>query len=131
MVTTHLRKGRSLQTEIRVDNHLLYDFTSRWLQVDLFELAQSLDQEGEYFIITCWCGNPGCAGIHRGIDIYYNDGKVFWVIYEPAPARTLVFDEQAYRKSVNIGLADFRATCQRHHLPSHDHWKLQRLDSVE
>ena len=127
MVTTHLRKGRSLQTEIRVDNHLLYDFTSRWLQVDLFELAQSLDQEGEYFIITCWCGNAGCAGIHRGIDIYYNGGRVFWVIYEPAPARTLVFDEQAYRQAVQTALAEFRQLGAQHPMSLVDRLMLDRV----
>ena len=52
-VTTHPREGLSLQTEIRVDDHLLYDFARYWLGVDLCELARSRRGDGEYYIITC------------------------------------------------------------------------------
>jgi hypothetical protein len=131
MVTTHARKDRSLQTEIRVDNHLLYDFTRFWLGVDLCELGRSLRWDGEYYIITCSCGEAGCAGIRRGVDVYREGNKVYWVIYEPGPERTFIFDEQAYHKAVDTALAEFRDLGARHPLSDLDRHRLGSLAGID
>ncbi len=131
LIRTRPRERPGLETLIWIDQDLLYDFTSRGLGVDLFELAQSLDQEGERLIITCSCGHAGCAGIHRGVDVYHGDGTVYWVIYEPAPARTVVFDEQAYRQAVEMGLAEFRQLGAEHPLSFLDRLQLHRLAGIE
>jgi hypothetical protein len=131
MVTTRPREGLSLETEIFVDNHLLYDFTGRWLGVDLCELGRSLRRDGEYFIITCSCGEAGCAGIRRGVDVYCEDDQVYWVIHEPEPARTFVFDEQAYQRAVDTALAEFRDLCARHPVSTLDRFRLDRLAGID
>ena len=35
--------------------------------LDVRRLADALTGEGEHFIFTCGCGEPGCVGIHEGI----------------------------------------------------------------
>ena len=35
--------------------------------LDIRRLAEALTSEGEHFIFTCGCGEPGCAGIHEGV----------------------------------------------------------------
>lgn len=130
LVTTQPREGTGVVTEISVDNDLLLG-PALGLGVDLAELALSLKGEGEYWIITDPDGEVIGTGIHRGVDVYSDGGKVYWVIYEPGPARTLVFDEQAYHRAVEIGLADFRGMCQRHPPPPHERWQLNRVEAID
>ena len=40
------------------------------------ELAEALTSEGEHFIFTCGCGEPGCAGIHEGVRSRLAGGQV-------------------------------------------------------
>ena len=131
VITQPGKKGHSLDTEIRVDNRALYDFTGLWLGVDLCELGRSSRWDGEYFIITCSCGIAGCAGIHRGVDVYRDDGRIYWVIYEPGPERTFVFDEQAYRRAVETALLDFRDLCARHPMSALDRYRLASLAEID
>ena len=35
--------------------------------LDIRRLAEALTSEGEHFIFTCGCGEPGCTGIHEGV----------------------------------------------------------------
>ena len=51
-----------LAGELRVDGMLVGE---RYV-VDVRRLASALVRNGEHFIFTCWCGEPGCAGIHEG-----------------------------------------------------------------
>lgn len=48
--------------ELRVDGELVGE---RYV-VDVRRLASALVCNGEHFIFTCGCGEPGCAGIHEG-----------------------------------------------------------------
>jgi hypothetical protein len=48
--------------ELRVDDDLVGE---RYV-VDVRRLASALVRNGEYFIFTCGCGEPGCVGIHEG-----------------------------------------------------------------
>jgi hypothetical protein len=49
--------------ELRVDGSRL----GEGYVLDVRRLADALTGEGEHFIFTCGCGEPGCAGIHEGV----------------------------------------------------------------
>ncbi len=49
--------------ELRVDGARL----GEGYVLDVRRLADALTREGEHFIFTCGCGEPGCAGIHEGV----------------------------------------------------------------
>jgi len=48
--------------ELRVDGSRL----GEGYVLDVRRLADALTGEGEHFIFTYGCGEPGCAGIHEG-----------------------------------------------------------------
>ena len=58
-----------LFVEIEIGDFLLVNYEHDDLAVDVIELAKSLNCDGEYFIVTCACGDAGCAGIQEGISI--------------------------------------------------------------
>jgi hypothetical protein len=105
---------RSLWTEILVDDELLLDFEGLWLAVDLGQLTLSLQGDGEFFILTCTCGVADCAGLTTGVQVYRDAENVHWVVREPGPTRTLVFDGEAYPKAIKQGLAQFEQRCAQH-----------------
>lgn len=105
---------RSLWTEILVDDELLLDFEGLTLAVDLGQLALSLQGDGEFFIITCTCGVAGCAGLTRGIQVTHDGRNVHWVVRQPGPTRTLVFDGEACARAIKQGLAQFEQLCIQH-----------------
>ena len=49
--------------ELRVDGARL----GEGYVLDIRRLAEALTSEGEHFIFTCGCGEPGCAGIFEGV----------------------------------------------------------------
>ena len=49
--------------ELRVDGSRL----GEGYVLDVRRLADALTGEGEHFIFTCGCGEPGCVGIHEGV----------------------------------------------------------------
>jgi hypothetical protein len=83
-----------LVVEIRIDGELLADF--RWYATDLQAVQQSCERPGPAFIVTCWCGYPGCAGLHYGLNVYHEGTTIRWRIPEPLPARTVIFQRTAY-----------------------------------
>ena len=60
-----------LAGELRVDGKLVGE---RYV-VDVRRLASALTRNGEHFIFTCGCGEPGCAGIHEGFHTWL-EGEV-------------------------------------------------------
>ena len=63
---------------------------------------------------TCTCGVAGCAGLTRGIEVTHNGQNVRWVIREPGPTRSLVFEGAGYVEAVRQGLAQFEQRCIEH-----------------
>ena len=69
--------------------------------LDIRRLAEALTREGEHFIFTCGCGEPGCAGIHEGVrsrisgDAVTLDGTL-----PKAGAFSVVLSVSAARKTV-------------------------------
>jgi hypothetical protein len=49
--------------ELRVDGARL----GEGYVLDIRRLAEALTSEGEHFIFTCGCGEPGCVGIFEGV----------------------------------------------------------------
>jgi hypothetical protein len=49
--------------ELRADGNRL----GEGFVLDVRRLADALTREGEHFIFTCGCGEPGCVGIFEGV----------------------------------------------------------------
>jgi hypothetical protein len=116
-----------LEAVIKIDGEPLVNFDFYGLAADLRELERSASDEGAFFIITCSCGNAGCAGIREGIEVKHRAGRVLWVYRNPwpdpetqpelvkrtkskryewvvrgirLPTRTFVFDAKQYREAI-------------------------------
>lgn len=98
------REDQYLVSEVLVDGIPVGDFST--IATDLAALHASIASSGVYSILTCWCGEPGCAGIHHGIDVLHRDGLIHWHIREPRPRRHFQFDASAYRAAVEQALSE-------------------------
>jgi hypothetical protein len=66
--------------------------------IDLIPLAKSCQLSGEFFIVTCGCGDAGCAGIDEGIRVAHFDDRIVWEVPDPISYRGLS-DEAVKRAS--------------------------------
>jgi hypothetical protein len=110
-IETRITPEGGVRAEILIDGNPL---VGPHLQVDLHSLASSLHGSGEYWIITCSCGDPGCSGITQGVSVFWDGSQVHWVILQPGPERALVFEGDAYREAIKKGLGDFVDSCRQH-----------------
>lgn len=82
-----------LMPDLQVDGRsVLEGFT-----LDLRALVASTHANGEYWIFTCGCGEPGCARINRPVVVRHGCGEVIWEV--PEPIREWV-DDDSYRELV-------------------------------
>jgi len=79
------RDERFWRVIVRVDDIPLVDFAYYELAADLRELEKSAEGDGEFFILTCSCGEPRCAGIRQGIQVSHQRDRVTWVYRRPLP----------------------------------------------
>ena len=104
-----------LWMKLLVDNEPLVDLDRYGLAIDWAELAATLKEAGEFFIITCTCRDPGCAGIREGIRVYRDNKNVHWVVRGFwGPTRALVFEHEAYAEAIERGIKEFRKLRERH-----------------
>ena len=89
-----------LVVEIKVDGEPLVDFN--YYATDLIALHQSIKEPGEWEIITCWCGDLGCAGLKQGIHVRHEDERIFWKINEPEPRRAFAFDKEQAMSEIKM-----------------------------
>lgn len=61
--------------------------------IDLRQLAKSCQLSGEFFIVTCGCGEAGCAGIDDGIRVTHFDDRIIWEIPNPLSYRGMAQEE--------------------------------------
>lgn len=61
--------------------------------IDLAQLCKSCQLSGEFFIVTCGCGDPGCAGIDDGIRVTHLDDRVVWDAPTPMSYRDMTEEE--------------------------------------
>jgi hypothetical protein len=88
-----------LVIEAYVDGEPLVDFDEYSIDVPL-GLLPSSERSGYWYIVTCTCGDPGCAGIFAGVEVRHREGRITWRIPEPGPMRDFVFDADQYRAEV-------------------------------
>lgn len=86
-----------------VDGQVVADFLT--FAVDLKELVASQTQDGERFILTCWCGAPDCARIDAGIQVRHRGEQVHWAPSYPLRRGPLVFQRRQYDEAVAALLA--------------------------
>lgn len=76
----HLRRWEgerdSLMPQIVIDRKVFTAFDHG--PIDLSELERSLAVDGTYFIWSCECGAPGCAGRFSGVRVEHSNGVVRW-----------------------------------------------------
>jgi hypothetical protein len=77
------------------------------------------------------CGHAPCAGIRRGVEVYRDDGRVYWILFEPGPERTFVFDEQEYHRAVETAIVEFRDLCAWHPISDLDRHRLASLSGID
>ena len=46
----------------------------------IIPLCESLDQPGDYFFVTCTCGDAGCAGHFSSTQVQHEDGIIHWLV---------------------------------------------------
>lgn len=120
-----------LRTVVRVDAKPLVDYGYYGLATNLGALLDSTKGSGEFFIITCACGDPSCAGIQQGISVTHRDNRILWAYRNPLPdpienpelvrqtpsgrpewvvrgarlpTRTYIFETSAYRAAIQQGI---------------------------
>lgn len=89
--------------------------------VDIFEATASCRKEGEFFIFTCGCGVPGCAGIYQGVEVLHNDHLIFWKVLNPLIDQNrqsekvemnvkdeFVFSKTQYTEAISKGLEEIK-----------------------
>jgi hypothetical protein len=92
--------------ELLVDDTPLLNFQHN--AVDLQLLVSSQYSPGDYFIITCTCGFPGCAGIDAPVVVTHDNTIIRWVVKSISPVKTYHFDPEQYRKAIERGIKAIR-----------------------
>jgi len=116
IVTAKIRKDTRdakpyLCVEVEIGNYLLVNYEQGDLGVDLVELVRTLDTDGEFLIITCSCGDAGCAGISKGIHVIREKTALHWLVQNRGkgvePAKRFTFDAEAYNTALKRGIIQF------------------------
>ena len=105
-----------LMTKVLVDGQVLVAYEQLWLGVDIGELRKSMSSDGDFYIVTCSCGEPRCAGIREGIRVYRDTRNVHWVVRGFGATRALVFDREAYATAIEQGIQELRHMIDPHQL---------------
>lgn len=90
---------------ILVDGQPITDFS--YYATSLTELKDSIKHNGNYFIITCWCGVPDCAGIEQGIKVIHHQNTVKWTMTQPQ-AQQFIFSTDDYKTSITQGIEQIK-----------------------
>ena len=93
--------------------------------VDIRGLVASVRDAGEFYIFTCGCGEPFCAGLAEGVHAEHGDERVTWRVADPItqdlceePPESISyveysFDRNEYLEAVRVGLDEARAIVGR------------------
>ena len=74
--------------------------------VDLNQLQNSIEENGTYFIWTCSCGAPGCAGRFHGVQVAHSNDETTWNDLDSK--RKYVFQTAALRDAFRRGMIEGR-----------------------
>lgn len=111
---------RGNRASVKWYERLLVDdeFFSRGYCLDFGELVKSLESDGEFYFLTCECGEPGCVGVTDGVIVRHSPGLVHWHVRFPKPERHLSFSVAQYREAVCTALtAADKAITGKGHVP--------------
>ena len=89
-------EGKFIDEELMVDGELINIDNC----LDLSELVNSVFDNGEFFILICDCGEPGCAGLHKGILVKHVQHTICWTMIVHDNQKEFVFDHQQYKQTV-------------------------------
>ncbi|MDP3333209.1 MAG: hypothetical protein Q8S55_14725 [Methylococcaceae bacterium] len=67
--------------------------------VDWRALVQSCQLSGEFFIVTCGCGNAACAGMDEGIRVSHVDDEIVWEIPNPLSSNYQNMSDSEYEEA--------------------------------
>lgn len=95
-----------LYVELLVGDEPIVDF--EYYATDLHALLASTETSGELFILTCWCGEPGCAGLKQGIHVSRDSTVVKWHLLEPQPERWFNFARPEYDATIQKTLQQYK-----------------------
>ncbi len=70
------RNGIYFQSKIWIDDEAFYEDTF----VCLDRLVKSMYHSGKYFLMSCDCGSPGCAGFFHEIRVKTKSDTVVWMM---------------------------------------------------
>jgi hypothetical protein len=86
----------------------------------ILPLRKSLDQPGDYFFVTCTCGDAGCAGIFSPTQVRHEDGAIRWLVpsrRKRTPIEQYVFAKAHYQFEIERAVRHIRGTA--HSLAAH------------
>lgn len=71
------------------------------LVINLFSLAKSCQNGGEFYIFTCVCGEPKCANIYKGVSVTQLPNKIVWDLDIDSIEHQFTFDPILYKKNID------------------------------
>jgi hypothetical protein len=92
--------------EVLVDDKPLADFNH--YSINLVRLIESQSKPGDYFLITCTCGDPGCADIWKGVKVWRDEVSIHWAIHSFRPTQVFRFEREAYAYAIERGMKSLR-----------------------
>jgi hypothetical protein len=112
-----------LMTRVFVDGQPLVAYESEGLAIDIDQLIKSMQHPGEYFIVTCTCGDAGCGGVFEGIGVVHEPGVIRWALQGLgsalrgfAPEQVLAFERCSFAVAVERGVQKLRDLVTTHDL---------------
>jgi hypothetical protein len=103
-----------LRTHLFVDAQPVVDLVRQTLGISFHNLLDSANGSGDYFIITCACGDPGCAGIAEGIHVTHHPTNIQWVIRGHGTTKVFYFARDHYHTAIEQGVVQFRRMVKQH-----------------
>ena len=91
-------------TELLVDGKQLTDYKKNSFAVDLSSLETSILDSGEFYIITCTCGYPGCGEIKQGIQVKQSEETIEWQVTGFGQDQYFCFTRDHYRSAFFTGI---------------------------
>lgn len=103
-------------TEILIDGKPFTDFKKNSYSVDLSALELSIKESGKFYIITCICGYPNCAGIKKGIQVSHEDDCIQWKSYLNNEVKECCFNPIEYQIAVTKGIDQLKELMVKHNV---------------
>lgn len=74
--------------------------------IDLAAWQRSLRAPGDYFLVTCWCGVAGCAGVRTPVVVRHGPEGIRWRVAEPVAWGELCFEPAACAEALAQGVCE-------------------------